>query len=501
MAKKQQLSINVKKEENISQWYTQIIQKADLIEYTDVSGCYIMKPNSYQIWENIQSFLDKKIKEMGVKNSYFPLFIPEKLLLKEEDHIEGFSAEVAWVTHSGNTQLKERLAVRPTSETVMYDAYSKWIQSYRDLPLKLNQWCNVVRWEFEHPTPFMRNREFLWQEGHTVFETKEEADKDVLEALDNYRQVYEDLLAIPVTLGRKSIKEKFAGGDYSTTVEPFCPYDGKSIQGCTSHHLGQNFGKAFNISFLDKNQKNQIPYQNSWGLSVRTIAAMILFHSDNKGLVIPPRVAQNKIVIIPLLFKGKEEPVLKKANEIYDSLKEFNPILDDDRKESAGFKFNKWEIQGIPIRIEIGPRDLEKGVVLISRRDEECKKEIKIEILEKELNKELDKMHKNLFDIAKEETDKVTIEVDNFKDFEKAIKEDKRCLVPWAESIESEEEIKEKTGAKSSCIPFEYNHSDSFIRYTLDSKSKEFEKKSIKGVKCFYSGKSATCFAYFCKSH
>jgi len=501
MAKIQQLSINVKKEDDISEWYTQIIQKADLIEYTDVSGCMIFKPNSYQIWEEIVDFLDKKIKKMGVKNAYFPLFIPEKLLLKEEDHIEGFAPEVAWVTHSGDTKLKEKLAVRPTSETIIYDAYSKWIRSYRDLPLKLNQWCNVVRWEFEHPTPFMRNREFLWQEGHTVFESKEEAQKDVLVALENYRQVYEDLLAIPVTMGRKSVKEKFAGADYSTTIEPFCPYDGKSIQGCTSHFLGQNFGKAFDISFLDKNQKKQIPFQNSWGLSTRTIAAMILFHSDNKGLVLPPRVAVNKIVIVPLLFKGKEEPVLKKANELMSVLEEFNPILDDDKKMSAGFKFNKWEIQGIPIRIEIGPRDIENDVVLISRRDEDGKKEIKISDLKKEIQKELEDMHKNLFEKAKTETDKFTVEVDNLKDFEKAISEGKRCLVPWAESEDSEEEIKEKTGAKSSCIPFEFNCEDKFVTNICELKEIKIKKKSLKGIKCFYSNEPATCFVYFCKSH
>ncbi|MFW5704217.1 MAG: proline--tRNA ligase [Nanoarchaeota archaeon] len=482
MAKQQLLAITAKKEENMSEWYTQVIQKADLIEYTDVSGCMIFKPNSFQIWEKIQEELDKKIKSLGVKNAYFPLFIPEKLLLREADHVEGFAPEVAWVTHSGETQLKEKLAVRPTSETIMYDAYKKWIQSYRDLPLKLNQWCNVVRWEFKHSTPFIRNREFLWQEGHTVHETKQEADKEVLQVLDFYAQIYEDLLAIPVNKGRKSVGEKFAGADYTTTIETFL-VDGKAIQGATSHHLGQNFAKAFDITYLDKNQKKQFPFQNSWGLTTRTIGAMIMIHSDNKGLILPPKVATNKVVLIPLLFKGKEEIVLKKSQEIAKKLESFNPILDDDTKDSPGFKFNKWEMQGIPVRIELGPRDLEAGVATISIRDHDEKKQVKIEKLKETIDKELIAMHKRLYEKAEKQMQYQTIEVDNFKDFEKAIKAKKRCLVPWHEDIAIEDEIKEKTGAKSSCLPF------------------KFEKKSLKGKKCFYSGKPATCWAYFCKSY
>ncbi len=483
MAKEQMLSLSVTKEEDISKWYTEIIQKADLIEYTDVSGCMIFKPNSYQIWENIQTFLDKKIKKFGVRNAYFPLFIPEHLLTKEEEHVEGFTPEVAWVTHAGNTELPERLAVRPTSETIIYDAYSKWIRSYRDLPLKLNQWCSVVRWEFKHPTPFMRNREFLWQEGHTVFATKEEAEKDIIQALDAYKSVYEDLLAIPIEQGRKSEGEKFAGAEYTTTVESIAP-DGKSIQAGTSHHLGQHFSKAFNIEFLDKNQKKQLVWQNSWGLSTRSIAGMILIHSDNKGFVIPPRVATQKVVIIPLLFKGKEEIVLNISNKIKENLgEEINSFIDDRIKISPGFKFNEWEMKGIPIRIEIGPRDIENNKVTIVRRDTSEKEEIKIEDINQKINELLEKIHHNLFEKAKLMMEEKTIQVNNFEDFKKEILNKKRCLVPWAESIESENEIKEKTGAKSSCIPF------------------KFKEKSLKGIKCFYSNKPATCWAYFAKSY
>ncbi len=479
---KQMLGIQVKKEENISEWYTQVIQKADLIEYTDVSGCMIFKPNSYQIWEKIQKFFDEKIKKSGVKNSYFPLFIPEKLLCKEAEHVEGFAPEVAWVTHSGNTKLKERLAVRPTSETIMYDAYSKWIRSYRDLPLRLNQWCNVVRWEFSHPTPFLRNREFLWQEGHTVYATKEEADNEVLEILTFYKQVYEDLLAIPVTRGRKSIGEKFAGADYTTTIEAI-GVDGRSIQAATSHHLGQNFAKAFDIEFEDENKQKKLPYQNCWGISTRSIGAMIMIHSDDNGLVLPPRVAENKLVIIPLLFKGKEEVVLEKAKLLYSQLKQFNPILDDKTHESAGFKFNKYEIQGMPLRVEIGPRDIENNQIIIARRDKAEKITVSLDDdLSLIISNLLEDMHKNLFDKAKVMMKEKTVDVFNFEDFKKAIDDKKRCFVPWAESKESEKEIKEKTGAKSSCLPHKYMN------------------KNLKNVKCFYSNKPATCWAYFAKS-
>ncbi len=482
MAKKQELAISVKKEENINEWYTEVIQKADLIEYTDVSGCIIFKPNSYQVWESIEQFFDEKIRKSGVRNAYFPLFIPEKLLNKEADHVDGFSAEVAWVTKGGNSELKERLAIRPTSETIIGNAYSKWINSYRDLPMRMNQWCNVVRWEFKHPTPFLRTREFLWQEGHCVFENYDEAKEEVLEILEYYAQTFEELLAVPVNKGRKSIGEKFAGADFTTTIESYVPEAAKAIQGATSHHLGQNFAKAFNIEFLDKDQKKQFPNQTSWGLSTRSIGAMIMVHGDNKGLVLPPRVAQKKLVILPMYFKGKEEIVDNKIDEIKSKLDKFGIIIDDDRKENIGFKINKWEMQGIPIQIEVGPRDVEQGVVTLNVRDLDEKFQVKLEELELQVEKQLDLMQIRLLEKAREKIENVTLEVDNFKDFEKAIGEGKRCLVPWAESVESEDEIKEKTGAKTSCIPF------------------KFENRSLDKIKCFYSGKPATCYVYFCKS-
>ena len=482
--KKQELALSVSKEEDISQWYTEVIKKAELIEYTDVAGCMIFRPNSYQIWEQITSFLDKKIKEMNVKNAYFPLFIPKKLLCREEEHVEGFAPEVAWVDYGGDTQLGERLAIRPTSETMMYDAYAKWIQSYRDLPLKLNQWCNVVRWEFKHATPFLRNREFLWQEGHTAFATYEEAEKDVYEALEAYRATYEELLALPVTLGRKSQGETFAGADFSLTAEPFSPIDGKAIQACTSHHLGQSFAKAFDIQYLDKDQKKQYVYQNSWGLSTRSIGSMIMIHGDDRGLIIPPRAAVEKLVIVPLMFKGKEQKVNEKVDEVLEYLREFNPVVDDDHKESAGFKYNKWELRGMPLRVEIGPRDVDNGVVQIVRRDTNEKSEVVIgENMSENISELLESMHYNLFNTAKEAMDINTVEVTSYEEFREAIENKKRCLVPWAEDEESEDAIKEETGAKSSCIPLEYR------------------EKSLDDIKCFYSGKPATCWAYFSKSH
>ncbi|MCH8519656.1 MAG: proline--tRNA ligase [Nanoarchaeota archaeon] len=482
---KQQLAISVKKDEDISQWYTEVITKADLMDYSKVSGCIVYKPRSYEIWENIQKFLNDKIKKSGVKNCYFPLLIPESLLLKEEDHVEGFAPEVAWVDYGGDTKLGERLAVRPTSESIMYDSYSKWIQSYRDLPLRLNQWNSVVRWEFKHPTPFMRGREFLWQEGHTVYATQQEAIDEAHEIQGYYNDVYEELLAIPTTLGRKSIGEKFAGADFSLTVEPFNSADGKVIQGCTSHHLGQNFSKAFDITYLDKQQKKQYVWQNSWGLSTRTLGAMVFIHGDDRGIIQPPRVAVEKVVIIPLLFKGKEEVVLNKAYELQQKLESLGGVLVDSRSEySPGFKFNDWELKGVPIRVEIGPRDIENNSCIIVRRDTNEKIEMKLDKINKDsISDILEEIHFTLYAKQKELQDSKTIEVNSYEEFKKYITQGYRCLVPWKETIESEDKIKEETGAKTSCLPF--SHKD----------------KDMNGVKCFFSKEDATCYAYFSKSH
>ncbi len=452
--KTQELSITVKKEDDLSEWYTQVITKADLIDYTKVSGCVVYKPNSYQIWEKIKDFVDGKFKKIGIKNAYFPLFIPESLLAKEEEHVEGFTPEVAWVTHTGSSELSERLAVRPTSETIMYDSYSKWIKSHRDLPLRLNQWNNVVRWEFKHSTPFLRSREFLWNEGHTVFATKEEANAEREQILDIYEETLKELMALYPIRGQKSENEKFAGAEGTYSLECFLP-TGKAIQGPDFHHDGQNFAKAFEIEFLDKNQKKQYAYQNTFAITTRMLGVMIMTHSDNKGFVLPPRLAENKVVIVPLLFKGKEEGVLKVTEEIKNKLSKFNPILDDDRKESAGFKFNKWEIQGIPIRIEIGPRDLENGKILLVRRDILEKWEIGLDEVEQKIEEMLEMMHNDMFEKAKKFTEERIKVCETKEDFEKNLSKGNWPLVKWCGGIDCEEKIKEKYGAKSNNIPYD----------------------------------------------
>jgi len=470
------------KKSNFSEWYVESLLSGDFIDYSKVSGAYIYKPNSYSIWESIQTFLDKKFKSDGVKNAYFPLLIPENLLNKESKHVEGFSPEVAWVTHTGKSKLSERLAIRPTSETIMYDSYSKWIRSWKDLPLRLNQWANVVRWEFKHPTPFLRSREFLWQEGHSVFESRSEAEKEAFDIHSMYKDVYEKLLAIPVLSGIKSEKEKFAGAEKSLSLETIMP-DGKAIQASTSHELGQIFSKAFNIKFLDKNEKKSIPYQNSWGISTRSIGIMLAVHGDDKGFIIPPKVAQNKIVIVPILFKGKEAPVLKKSNELTKLLKKYGTILDDRNDVSAGYKFNHWEVRGIPLRIEIGPRDLENKSVTIVRRDTGNKESVKIIKLESRVSELLKIIQKEMYEKAKNNLDNSIIHVDSIKELKTVVNSGKIARAFWCGSIKSEEEIKKLTGAKS---------------LTCNYIS---ENSKLKDKSCFLTGDKPKFYAYFGKSH
>jgi len=484
MQKKDEKGITTKKDEDFSEWYTQLLQKADLIEYTDVSGCYILKPRAYSMWEKVQCYLDKKIKDSGVKNAYFPMFIPEHLLTKEAKHFAGFTPEVAWVTEAGDTKLTERLAIRPTSETIMYSAYAKWIRSYKDLPLRLNQWCNVVRWEFKHGVPFLRSREFLWQEGHSAFATKQEAEKECNEMLNYYAEAYEHLFAVPMIKGRKSKKEKFAGADYTLSVETFLP-NGKAIQGATSHHLGQNFSEAFNIRFIDKDEKTKLVHQNSWGFSTRSIGVMLMMHSDDKGLVIPPNAADNKLVIVPILIdkdKNSKEKIIKTCNDVFRTLKEFNPILDDREEYTPGWKFNDWELKGVPVRIEIGPKDVAKeSVVLVTRHD--CKKTfVKMKVLKETLRETLETMQTELFEKAKKHMKNSIVFVNNYKEFERAIKEKKMAKAHWCDTMNCEEDIKTKSeGAKSINIPI--------------------DEPELKGKRCFNCGKEASVVCYFAKSY
>ena len=442
------LGVTAEKQDAFSEWYTQTIVKAELIEYTDVSGCIVYRPASFAMWEAVQAFLDAEFKKLGVQNAYFPSLITESLLNKEASHIEGFAPEVAWVTHGGKSELSERLAIRPTSETVMYAAFSKWIRSHRDLPLLLNQWTNVVRWEFKHPTPFLRGREFLWQEGHTAHANKEDAEKEAQIILDIYKRCYEELLAVPVLSGRKSEKEKFAGADYSLSLEALFP-NGKAIQACTSHHLGQNFSRAFDISFQDVSGKKEFAWQNSWGFTTRSLGVMIGVHGDDKGLVLPPRIAPIKVVVVPITFSKKPEvsaEVVSLAKKLCD---ENGWHLDDRDHHSPGYRFAEWELKGVPVRLEIGPRDLEKKVVVVSRRDQDGKEEIAVDNISSHVETLLEEIQSGLFLRAKQKLDSSVVDVSSLDQLKEVVSSGKLARAPWCGSEESEEEIKKVTGAKS----------------------------------------------------
>ncbi|KFQ41391.1 Bifunctional glutamate/proline--tRNA ligase, partial [Nestor notabilis] len=475
--KQTRLGLEAKKEENLAEWFSQVITKAEMIEYYDVSGCYVLRPWAYAIWEAIKNFFDAEIKKLGVENCYFPMFVSQAALEKEKTHIADFAPEVAWVTRSGKTDLAEPIAVRPTSETVMYPAYAKWVQSHRDLPIKLNQWCNIVRWEFKHPQPFLRTREFLWQEGHTAFATYEEAAEEVMQVLDLYAQVYEDLLAIPVVKGRKTEKEKFAGGDFTTTVEAFISASGRAIQGATSHHLGQNFSKMFEIVFEDpkKPGEKQFAYQNSWGITTRTIGVMIMIHGDNMGLVLPPRVACVQVVIIPCgitnsLSEEDKEALLKKCNEYCSRLLGVNIRVRADLRDnySPGWKFNHWELKGVPIRVEVGPRDMKSQQFVAVRRDTGQKLTLSEHEAEDRLKQILEDIHVNLYNRASEDLKSRMVVANTMEDFQKELDSGKIVQIPFCGEIECEDWIKKVTardqdlepgapsmGAKSLCIPFQ----------------------------------------------
>ncbi|XP_073194962.1 bifunctional glutamate/proline--tRNA ligase isoform X5 [Lepidochelys kempii] len=474
--KQTRLGLEAKKEENLSDWFSQVITKSEMIEYYDVSGCYILRPWTFFIWETIKDFFDGEIKKLGVENCYFPMFVSQAALEKEKTHIADFAPEVAWVTRSGKTELAEPIAVRPTSETVMYPAFAKWVQSHRDLPIKLNQWCNVVRWEFKHPQPFLRTREFLWQEGHTAFATYEEAAEEVLQILDLYARVYEELLAIPIVKGRKTEKEKFAGGDYTTTVEAYVSASGRAIQGATSHHLGQNFSKMFEIVFEDPKipGEKQFAYQNSWGISTRTIGVMTLIHGDNMGLVLPPRVACVQVVIIPCgitntLSEEDKEALMKKCNEYLKRLVSVNVRVRADLRDnySPGWKFNHWELKGVPIRLEVGPRDMKNGQFVAVRRDTGQKLTFAEHEAEDKLRHILEEIHANLYNRAFEDLTNHMVVANTMEDFQKELEAGKIVQIPFCGEIECEDWIKKTTardqdlepgapsmGAKSLCIPF-----------------------------------------------
>ena len=451
MADKKMVEQITSMEEDFAQWYTDVVLKAELIGYTSVKGCMAIKPAGYAIWELLQKQLDDRFKATGVQNVYMPLFIPESLLEKEKDHVEGFAPEVAWVTHGGLQPLQERLCVRPTSETLFCDFYKNDIQSYRDLPKVYNQWCNVVRWEKE-TRPFLRSREFLWQEGHTAHATAEEAEERTIQMLNTYADFCEEVLAIPVVKGRKTDKEKFAGAEATYTIEALM-HDGKALQSGTSHNFGDGFAKAFGIQYTDRDNKLKYVHQTSWGVTTRLIGAIIMVHGDNSGLVLPPRVAPTQVVIVPI--QQRKEGVMDKANELKDRLSNFRVKVDDTDK-SPGWKFAEAEMRGIPVRVEIGPKDIEAGKCMLARRDTGEKIECALDEVEAKVGELLETIQKDMLERARAHREAHTYIAKNMEEMSTILTNTPGFVkAMWCGCQECEDKIKEQFAATSRCMPFE----------------------------------------------
>lgn len=437
-------------EVDFAQWYTDVVKKAELIDYSSVKGCMAIKPAGYVIWENIQSELDRRFKKVGVENVYMPMFIPESLLQKEKDHVEGFAPEVAWVTHGGLEPLQERLCVRPTSETLFCDFYSRDIQSYRDLPKLYNQWCSVVRWE-KTTRPFLRSREFLWQEGHTAHATAEEAEERTEQMLHLYADFCEEVLAMPVIRGQKTDKEKFAGAEATYTIEALM-HDGKALQSGTSHNFGSGFAKAFEIQYSDKENKLQYVHQTSWGMTTRLIGAIIMVHGDDNGLVLPPRIAPTQVIIVPV--QQQKEGVLDKAYELKEVLSNYKVKVDDSDK-SPGWKFSESEMRGIPVRVEIGPRDISENQAVLVRRDTHEKITVSLDEINSKVGELLEIIQNDMLERARAHRDTHTYEATDMDTFVKTVEEKPGFVkAMWCGSQECEDKIKEITGATSRCMPF-----------------------------------------------
>jgi len=469
------------KEKNFSQWYIDVVRKAELADYTTIKGCMVIRPYGYGLWENMQQGLDKRIKKTGHKNAYFPLFIPENLLKKEAEHVEGFAPEVAWVTQGGSQKLEERMAVRPTSEAIICSLYSKWVKSYRDLPILINQWANIVRWE-KTTRLFLRTTEFLWQEGHTVHKTEEDAQEETLKILFKvYRDYIENDLAIPVVVGKKTSKERFAGALNTYTLEALMT-DGKVLQAGTSHNLGQNFAKAFNIKYLDEDQTEKYAWQTSWGTTTRLIGAIVMVHGDERGLKLPPKVAPIQLIIVPIMFDKTKKEVLDKAETLNSILsKDFRVEIDARDEYKPGWKFNEWEMRGVPLRLEIGPRDMAKEQVVLVRRDTGEKQIVKEEKLTETVKNLLIEIQENLFNQAKKFLQENIREASDYSEFKKII-EDKKGIIKayWCGNRECEDKIKEETKASIRCIPFEENKTSG---------------------KCIYCGKKTSTLVYFARAY
>jgi prolyl-tRNA synthetase len=472
----------VDQEDNFSLWYNQVVRKAELADYAPVRGCMIIRPYGYAIWENVQHLLDTRFKETGVVNAYFPLLIPRSFLEREAEHIEGFAPEVAWVTRGGGEELEEPLAVRPTSETIIGYSYAKWVQSYRDLPILINQWNNVMRWE-KRTALFLRTSEFLWQEGHTAHRTLEEAEERTLMMLDVYQAFVEEDAAIPVICGRKSENEKFAGALRTYSVEALMG-DGKALQAATSHNLGHNFARSFDIQYLDADGQRKYCATTSWGLSTRIIGGVIMVHGDKSGLILPPRLAPYQVVIVPIWRKEAEKSAVSALIERVERMLKGKVRFKVDTSENTpGWKFNEWEMRGVPVRMEIGPRDAQNNSVVLVRRDNRVKESVPVDALETRLPGLLEEIQKALFQRALEFREQNTHEAETYEEFKSIIAEKRGFVrVKWAEDSAAELAIKEETKATLRVIPF--NQPEGGVR-----------------GKCFYTGKPATCEAIFARAY
>ncbi len=467
------------REENFARWYTDVILKNDMCDYSSVKGCMVIKPYGYGVWELMQKEMDQRFKDTGHENAYFPLLIPESTLMREAEHVEGFAPEVAWVTQGGGEELPERLAIRPTSETIFGAMYAKWIQSYRDLPVLMNQWCNVMRWE-KSTRPFLRTSEFLWQEGHTAHETFEEAQEETIKMMGVYCEFAKNVLAIPVIRGCKSESEKFAGASETYTMEAMMQ-DGKALQMGTSHNMADNFAKSYDIQYLSREGRLEYCYTTSWGTSTRMIGGVIMVHGDDRGLVLPPKIAPIQVVILPI---AQHKPgVLEKANELFRELKAAGlRVKVDDSEQSAGWKFNQWEMKGVPVRLEVGPRDIEKNQVMAVRRDNLEKTALPMEGLTDTLKDLLDKIHWGLYEKALKMRTEHTTDACTFAELAEGVKHG-FVRANWCGDPDCETEIKVETGATTRCMP-------------LDEECPEGL-----GDKCIYCGKPAKAMMYFARAY
>ncbi|GLV57175.1 proline--tRNA ligase [Dictyobacter sp. S3.2.2.5] len=472
----------VDQDDNFSQWYNQVVRKAELADYAPVRGCMIIRPYGYALWENLQQKVDARFKETDVQNAYFPLLIPQSFLQKEAEHVEGFAPEVAWVTRGGGEELEEPLAIRPTSETIIGNSFSKWIQSYRDLPLLINQWANVMRWE-KRTALFLRTSEFLWQEGHTAHRTPEEAEERTRLMLEVYRSFAEEDAAIPVIPGRKSENEKFAGALRTYSIEAMMG-DGKALQSATSHNLGDNFARGFDIQFLDADSQRKYCHTTSWGMSTRMIGALIMVHGDKSGLILPPRLAPYQVVIVPIWRKEKEkEAVNELVNRVEKMFKGKVRVKVDRSENTPGWKYNEWEMRGVPLRMEIGPRDVQNNNVMLVRRDNRVKEPVSVDALEQRLPELLEEIQKALYQRALEFREQNTYTTDSYDEFKQIIAEKRGFVrVKWAEDSAAELAIKEETKATLRVIPFNQ------------------PEGGVQG-KCIYTGKPATCEAIFARAY